>query len=164
MKTEEIYNSVLDTVAAVMDEVRDDILAQMEGKGINASGRTSASLGVRRYEGGIRLGFFADGERIAPTETLEVGRPGGNVPKGFTAILYQWSIDKGIPFEKDSRRRSFAYLLGRRIQREGTLRHSNPTDVYSTAVTVGLEKIKARIASELKAKVTAALHDELINR
>lgn len=160
-QAEIIYNSVIDAVAEELERVKADILANMEAKDINASGRTSRSIGVQRYEAGVRLGIFPDGERVAPMETLEVGRPGGPVPRGFAAILYQWSIDKGIPFAKDSDRRSFAYLLGRRIARDGTIRFHVPQDVYTTAVANGVERIKKRIAADLKIKVTEALHNEL---
>lgn len=162
MKTkEDIYNSVIDAVVEELERVKADILANMEAKDINASGRTSRSIGVQRYEAGVRLGIFPDGERVAPMETLETGRPGGPVPRGFTAILYQWSLDKGIHFAKDSDRRSFAYLLGRRIAREGTIRFHVPQDVYTTAVNAGIERIKKRIATDLKVWVTENLHNQL---
>lgn len=110
-----------------------DIRNNMENKGINASGRTSASLKVESYENGIRL--ISSGENIAPFGTIEVGRKGGKVPKGFAQILYQWSIDKAISFDKDRERRTFAYLLARKIAREGTDRNRNPrADIYSEVI------------------------------
>jgi hypothetical protein len=71
--------------------------------------------------------------------------------------LVQWSRDKGIGFGSERERRSFAYLLGRRIAREGTLRHRSPVDVYTTIVTDTAEAVKA----DLKVMVTELIHEEL---
>ena len=155
------FDKMKDEIVAILEQAKAEIQGRMESEGINASGRSSASFSVEPYDGGVRLVYGGAG--TAPLPTLEVGREGGNVPKGFTDILVQWSIDKGIPFElsktgKDTRRRSFAYLLGRRIQREGTLRHKQPVDVYTTAVMDAVDKVEESLA----VAVTRFIHKQLI--
>ena len=146
-----------DDIIRILEAAKDAIQQNMATEGINATGNTSASFRVERYDGGVRLVMGGTEEKTAPLATLEVGRPGGPVPKGFTQILYEWSIAKGIPFDKDSRRRSFAYLLGRRIQREGTLRHMQPVDVYTTIVLDVADRVKADAVKS----ITTAIHQQL---
>ena len=55
----------------------------------------------------------------APFSVLEEGRDPGKLPYDFISILEKWSIDKGLQFSSPQERRSFAYLLGRRIERSG---------------------------------------------
>lgn len=151
-----IYNSIIDTVANIMEAVKAEIQTQMRSKGIDASCRTSASLRVERYESGVRLVMGPVGE-AAPLATLEVGRQGGKVPRGFTDIIEQWSIDKGLRFPEEGDRRRFSYLTARKIAREGTRRHKKPVEVYSDAVSRGTEEIKKLVAAE----VTQYIHEGL---
>lgn len=165
----EIYNSVLDRVEAILNEARDSIRAEMASKGINATGNTSKSFRVERYDGGIRLVMGGESYRTAPLETLEVGRPpGGNVPGGFRmtkagvldvsntfkAILVEWAKAKGIADFGWGR----ATMLGRRIAAEGTLRHKSPVNVYSQAVFDARNKI----VQEVSVFMTDKVHNELI--
>ena len=134
-------NELKKQIGVILIVAMADIRNNMENKGINASGRTSSSLKVESYDKGIRL--VSSGENIAPFGTLEVGRKGSKVPKGFAQILYQWSIDKAISFDKDRERRTFAYLLARKIAREGTERHRNPrTDIYSEVIKKVVQDIE----------------------
>lgn len=123
-----------------LELLRQEIVTSIESHGITASGRTQRSLEVVKYDNGVKL-IAAAGDR-APLDTLEIGRDGGKVPRHFTDILEQWSRDKGIGFSSDRERRTFAYLLGRRIAEKGTLRHYKHVDVYSTAVEQAVEDIK----------------------
>lgn len=164
----EIYNSVLDRVEAILNEARDTIRAEMASKDINATGNTSKSFRVERYDGGIRLVMGGESFPTAPLETLEVGRPGGNVPGGFRmtkagvldvsntfkAILIQWAKDKGI----DDFGWGRATMLGRRIAAEGTLRHNSPVNVYSQAVTDAV----AKISDAVTVMVTKKIHDNVL--
>lgn len=151
-----IYNSIIDTVANILEAVKAEIQTQMRSKGIDASGKTSASLRVERYENGVRLFMGPVGE-AAPLATLEVGRQGGKVPRGFTDIIEQWSIDKGLRFPEEGDRRRFSYLTARKIAREGTRRHEKPVEVYSEAVSRGAEEINKLVAAE----VTQYIHEGL---
>lgn len=156
-------------VVAILAKARDDVRANMQAKGINASGRTSASIIVRETETGVQLVGGKPGQHIvsgqprgvdvmaddtAPIPTLEIGRPGGSVPKGFYYILKQWTRDKGLPFAKESERQTFAYFLAKRIAREGTRRHEMPEDVYTTPAKEAAQAIQRDfgllVATEIK--------------
>ena len=150
-----IYNSIIDEVVNILLDVRVEIQSNMESKGINASGRTSRGMQVQRYESGVRL--VLTGDDVAPLATLEVGRAGGRVPMGFTDIIEQWSREKGLTFANEKDRRSFSYFTARKIAREGTERHKMPVDVYSDAVTRGVDKIKQLV----NAQVTQYVHQNL---
>lgn len=142
-------------ITKVLSQTRDEIRANMASKGINASGRTSAAIVVEQGSGSIRLVKKAG--RNAPLSTLEIGRPGGNVPGGFRTtkagkrdvsnafkyILIEWAKAKGIAdFGWGA-----ATMLGRRIAAEGTLRNKNHVDVYSTPVKNATERLKSDIRS-----------------
>lgn len=158
-----IYNSIIDTVANILEEVKVEIQRQMQSKNINASGRTSAGFAVQRYEAGVRL--VLGGDKVALLATLEVGRRGVmqdaslKVPKGFTDIIEQWSIDKGLQFPTDGDRRSFAYLTARKIYRQGTHRREQSVDVYSEAVNRGVEQVRKLVAAEVTKYIHTSLND-----
>jgi len=136
MDIEQVKRQVSERLQAAVSEIQ----ASMAANGVNASGRTSASVRVRTTERGVQL--VAGGGDAAPFGTVEVGRAGGKVPAGFAAILEQWSRDKGLQFDTERERRSFAYLLGRKIAREGTERHRQPIDVYSGIVKVAADDVR----------------------
>lgn len=95
--------------------------------GQKASGRTISSLRVEiTSDGGIVWGR-------KPFATLETGRKGGKVPRGFYKIIYDWIIDKGLIFEKP---KSVAYLIARKIKREGSklYRDGGRDDIYSKEI------------------------------
>lgn len=145
----ELVNS---KVIDALEKAADTIKANMEAEGINASGRTSGSIHVEVYEGGARI--VQGGQNTAPLSTLETGRPGGKVPAGFTDILKQWSIDKGISFADEDERSAFAYFLARRIAREGTLRSSSPKDIYTSTVQKCANDIAYIITDSIKSIIT----------
>ncbi len=151
---EDTKKRVSERLTAAVSEIQ----ASMQANGVNASGRTSASFHVETTDSGVRL--VAGGEDTAPVATLEVGRKGGNVPAGFAGILEQWSRDKGLVFETESRRKSFAYLLGRKIAREGTQRSKEPQDVYSSIVQQAADDVSGMIVEQLTSVITGnVLHD-----
>lgn len=149
---EEIYKDVEDRLNRLAAEIR----SEMESNGINASHRTERALGVYRYDGGVRL-VIGSGE-VAPLETLEVGRPGGRVPKGFYQIIKQWSWDKGIAFASEKERSTFAYFLSRKIAREGTLRNKQPEDVYSSATRVAVRDLRILLRQNYEKIITNQIH------
>lgn len=154
-------------IVRVLTQCRDEIRANMASKGINASGRTSKAFEVRRYKGGIML--VLAGSEHAPLETLEIGRPGGNVPGGFRTtkagikdvsnvfkyMLVQWAAEKGIPDFGWGQ----ATMLGRRIAEKGTLRHSNPEDVYSTPVGKAEDELRGDIRASIAGQIYAVLRN-----
>ena len=139
-------------VAERLSQAVAEIQAAMASGNINASGRTSASFRVVETEEGLQL--VGGGKDTAPIATLEVGRRPGNVPAGFTDILEQWSRDKGLQFDTESKRKSFAYLLGRKIAREGTQRYREPQDVYSSITRQAADDIGEIIKSTLASVIT----------
>lgn len=140
---------ILSECQTILERAKAAIQAQMEYQGVNATGNTSRSFRVERYEGGVRLVMGGTEYPTAPLQTLEVGRPGGAVPRGFTDILEEWSRAKGLSFSTDRERRSFAYLLGRRIAREGTLRNLNNIDVYSSIITDAANSVTADVINSI---------------
>lgn len=143
----------------ILEKAREDIVANMEAKDINATGRTAASFRVERYDGGVRL--VMGGENTAPLQTLEVGVAPEEAHKNMqtlVAVLYEWSKAKGIQFDKEGRRRSFAYLLGRRIQQKGTLRHMSPEDVYTSIVLQVADDVRIQATAE----ITQFIHKGII--
>lgn len=128
-----------------LEQLRKDIQARMAEEGVNASGRTSSSLRVVRYDGGVKL-VSAEGA-TAPIPTLEVGviPLGDKAPSNFAGILYDWSKEKGLAFESEQDRWGFAFALKDKIRREGTLRHKSHIDVYTTLVNECVDELKANI-------------------
>lgn len=124
-----------------LEDLRKRIISNIDSTGRRASGRTSGSMHTDVSENrGILFG------RIA-FETLETGRKPGKVPAGFYQIIKQWVIDKGISFDSQSERNSFAYLVSRKIAREGTqlYRRGADTDVYTAEVPETISRIKDRV-------------------
>lgn len=79
--------------------------------------------------------------------TTETGRRGGKVPAGFRHIIYQWSLDKGIPFDKDYKRKSFAWCVAQKIAKNGTLQHrvGKRTDIYTDVVDKLVKELQAGV-------------------
>ena len=115
--------------------------------GQKASGRTISSLRVEiTSDGGIVWGR-------KPFATLETGRKGGKVPRGFYKIIYDWIIDKGLIFEKP---KSVAYLIARKIAREGTQLHRDGgrDDIYSKEIERTTEIIMEKVFGIFERDVT----------
>lgn len=147
-------------IVTILTQCRDEIRANMSAKGINASGRTSRAFKVVQRKDGIALildrsqrieipceprGIGSVFARVAPLETIEIGRGGGKVPRGFYYLIKQWSRDKGIQFGSESERQRFAYFTARKITREGTRRHTTHVDVYSTPVNKAVDMLRKNI-------------------
>lgn len=114
--------------------------------GQKASGKTIASMHVESSDdGGVLFGRKAFG-------TLETGRRGGRVPKGFYHIILQWVRDKGIQVEKP---KTFAYFVAKKIAREGTslFRQGGRDDIYSNEIPKTTDSVLSRITGLLGASV-----------
>lgn len=145
-------------IAQRLEDLRVEIVASIEDKGITASGRTQRSLEVHTDESSVSL-VSARGSH-APIRTIEIGRPAGNVPGGFRttkagkrdvsntfkAILVEWAKDKGmVGFGWGA-----ATMLGRKIAEQGTARHRNNVDVYSTAVRKAADDIYKLVNDDVR--------------
>ena len=124
----------MELVSSELEALKQRIIENHRSAGQVASGRTIASLKVEMTEdGGVLWGRSAFG-------TLETGRKGGKVPAGFWKIIRQWMDDKGIQVEKPD---SFAYLVARKIAKEGTqlFRNGGRSDIYSPEVKDTVERV-----------------------
>ena len=133
-------------VTHALEGARDSIRANMQTEGVNASGRTSASLRVEERKNSIVLVIGGDRStygRTAPLETLEIGSRPGVRGDWFKSIIHQWTIDKGMTFESESHRWAVSTVIARNIEEGGTGRYKNPIIVYSDVV----EKTSADIRS-----------------
>lgn len=161
-------------ILRVLNQAKAEIQANMASKGINASGRTSRGFKVEQYAGGIRLvlahdetaqvkceprGFGSVTVGTAPLSTLEIGRPGGNVPRGFYYMIKQWTRDKGLVFGTESERQTFSYFTARKIMKRGTQRNTRHEDVYSTP----LQKAKTEIYNDIRAAIRGQLKTATTN-
>lgn len=129
-----LRDKVMELVASELEALKQRIIENHRNAGQVASGRTIASLKVEITEdGGVLWGRSAFG-------TLETGRKGGKVPAGFWKIIRQWMDDKGIQVEKPG---SFAYLVARKIAKEGTqlFRNGGRSDIYSPEVKDTVERV-----------------------
>jgi hypothetical protein len=143
-------------IAQILLQAREQIRANMAAKGINASGRTSASLQVVQRGSKIAL-IKAEGQN-APFGTLQYGRAGGRVPAGFYEILKQWSRDKGLSFSNEQERGTFAYFLARKIAREGTERHRLPrNDIYDKPLEKAVDGVRKEARKYILGSIKAAL-------
>lgn len=162
-------NTLEADIIRILNETKDQIRANMQSRGVNASGRTSASIRVEQYDGGVRLVGGLDarhdiqdspniyGSDTAPIPTLEFGRVGGKVPKGFYYIIRQWTKEKGLQFADEQERNTFAYFVARKIAREGTKRAYNNQDIYSTPTQIAKERINDLLQASLSNTIRAAI-------
>lgn len=135
-----------------LERLKEDIRSTMAQKGINASHRTERAFNVVRYDGGVKL-VLGSGD-VAPLETLERGTPPRQWDVSFIAVIKKWSIEKGISFGSERERNSFAYFASKKIAREGTKRHTNNEDVYSTATRRAAEDLKSIVVAQYKRILT----------
>lgn len=143
-------------VVEILEAAKLAIQQNMESEGINASGKTSASLEV--YEHSTVVGLA--NSNSVPFETTEQGRPPGNVPKNFTEIIYQWHKDKGLNWgeEKEARKIAGAVAWGK-IRRfgygrpSGTIFGSEKKDVYSPVIEKVREKLEVDLKNEIEVEI-----------
>lgn len=135
-------------IGTILQSAADSIKAKMAEKEINATGRTSRSIKVKRIAAGFALGKFPEGEQTAPIKTIEIGRPGGKVPKYFKYIIWDWMEAKGIASgdPKEDARRAGAIAYGKYgIKNIGTRRHRKHEDVFSSIVEDTANEIRVKV-------------------
>ena len=162
-------NALEQQILDILKQARDEIRVNMDARGVNASGRTSASVRVEKYDKGFRLiggtngthpvtdyprwKGTADAADTAPIPTLEFGRGVSTktppVPRAFYYIIRQWTRDKGLNFSSETERSTFAYFLSRKIAREGTERARNHIDIYSTPVMNAKDRINVAVKTNV---------------
>lgn len=143
--------TIEENILRILHNAEAKIRANMDAKNINASHRTERSLRVEQSDSHIQL--VIGGDKTAPAETLEIGRPGGNVPRGFYHIIKQWTYDKGLSFTSERERSTFAYFTANKIAAKGTLRHKHHEDVYSTIVNDAVRELENMIGLSVSGSI-----------
>lgn len=150
----EIKSEVKTILEGIMTSSRNSIASAIVSEGANASGRTIASLHSEVVEDEEGMSARLYGRQAF--HTLERGRAGGRVPRGFRHIIRQWMIDKGIDMGGDTRNNSFAYFVARKIALEGTklYRRGGRTTIYTPAIDTATTLLsqKRHLISELLIK------------
>lgn len=97
-----------------LQQIRKEIIIEAEAQKRIASGKTSQSLEPEATDTkGILYGLIS-------ANVWETGRKSGKGP--HSSVIYQWMQDKGIfQAEKESKKRSIAFLISRKIAQSGTL-------------------------------------------
>lgn len=139
---------ITDELQRLAQRISDNI----ERNGQRASGKTQASLEV-----------VDDGDAVAllgrkAFGTLERGVPplGDKIRlRSFAGILYRWAHDKGISFEDDRERWSFAFAVAKKIKKDGTqlFRDKGRTDVYSNEIPKTINNIARKLADEVVLRI-----------
>lgn len=130
------------SILQILTNTQTKIRANMQAAGINASGRTSASIQVRKTADGYAL--VGGGGKAAPLQTLEIGRPPGKIPYNFAEILKEWANAKGLDINP--------WAVAMTIKHYGTERWRDPSkrrDIYSTPSRQAAEELQSTISGVL---------------
>ncbi|ALM49337.1 hypothetical protein AMR72_10790 [Flavobacterium psychrophilum] len=117
-------------LATEFEALKNELIAKYDELGMRASGRWAESLSVEVSDNGAELLQDEHGEQ------LENGRKPGKQPP--SEAIEQWLKDKGIAnrLEKNMTISSLAFLIARKIGREGWNRNTNGgTNLISSVVT-----------------------------
>lgn len=168
------YNEVL---VATLERIRAKIAANINSKGLKASGKTEASMfkadSIRLTDTGAQLvavgrGYF---------QSLELGRPAGRVPRGFAYIIRQWIIDKGlsvrmIPYRRQPSEgwqpkysveerslRAAAGAIAHNIAARGTrlYQQGGRSDIYTPVLEEETKRLEAEIGRIIANSIKQAL-------
>lgn len=131
----------------------EEIRRQMDIQGINASGRTSASLGYEVEPNHVTI--FAEGEH-APILTLQRGSGPhlNSEPEGFVEAIKKWVAIR-FASEDAERRDSIAWAVITKIRKEGTklwreTRESGlPRDVYTPALDTLADRFAEKVGENV---------------
>lgn len=146
----EIDNAIGQAMERALIACKDEIIARHLAAGQKASGATAASLSVVKV-GSMHYQLVQTGG--APLGTLDEGRKGGKIPKGFAAIVQKWADAKGISFPNVKEANRFARAVAFKIAKEGTQRSHAPVDIVGTPVENLRKSIAAEIAPIYKGEV-----------
>lgn len=147
--------------------LRDRIINNHIASGQRASGRTIESMTIETTAtSGVLFARRAVG-------TLETGRKGGVVPKGFNEIIRLWIMDKGIhaapiPYVREASSKwqpkytpeergymSLAGAIAHKIASEGTslYRQGGRKDIYSNEIMKTLKSLSDRLVGVVGLKI-----------
>lgn len=142
---------ITEKIKTILNSLADDIRQRMAENDENATYRTSKSFEVKESENKISL--VATAGNRAPIQTLEVGRPAGKRPP--IAPLEEWAEAKFGYVGKEAS--AVAWAVSTKIMKEGTNRHKNNVDIYSTPKEEAVAEIKKVLFAEIKNEIKSML-------
>lgn len=144
----DIEKVILDSLQSLKAEIQQNI----DTTGKTASGKAKREIEIVREGDTYKL------IGVPYFNTLEEGREGGKVPKGFYYIIKQWAVDKGIFAATDRDLSRFAYFTSRKIANFGTeqYRLGKRNDIYTDSVN--------RYVDSLSNKIGIFYQKSIINR
>ena len=150
MRVEETMKATVGGTEDVGAECVASIQAAMAAANLNASGKTSASLGYQ--QGTWRLTVFADGEH-APFATLQNSvKPTPQGGDGFLPQILQWVKDKGLSVTQgprqtlESAQRAAAGAIYHSIWERGTRQTFPPRkDIYTPALDEAVDRFAEQV-------------------
>ena len=114
------------------ESIKDDLIKRHNELGMKASGLWESELNVEISESDSTTIATLSG--LNYTEQLVYGRKPGKFPP--IKAIEQWIIDKGIQLENNIKASSLAFLIARKIAKEGTKYFQNGgTDLIESVVT-----------------------------
>ncbi len=124
------------------ESLKEDLIQSYDSKGMRASGKWANELEVVVEENrGTLLG-------LEYSQQLETGRSSGKQPP--SSVIEQWIYDKGIDstIESNISVKSLAYLIARKIGREGWKRenHGGVELITQTITDKRLEEILSSVS------------------
>lgn len=154
-------------VVITLEQLRNTIIENHKRADQPASGFTISSMMIIETANGAKL----MGRRAF--HTLETGRGPGRVPYNFAAIIEQWIIDKGIPFEKKPYIRqpsdiwkprytpeergisSLAYAIAANIKKNGTklYQEGGRKDIFTEPINEAIPELKKKLAVIFKTEI-----------
>lgn len=170
--SEEIDNMMY----AALERIRAKIAANINGKGLRASGKTEKSMHIETSTYGMRL--VSVGRPYF--QSLELGRPAGRVPYNFVDIIRQWIIDKGIsvtliPYKRQPSERwqpkysvqerslrAAAGAIAHTIATRGTslYRKGGRNDIYSDVIADEVERLREEYVNFVYTSISSLLIDK----
>lgn len=123
-------NSTVQILSTEFEVLKNELIAKYDKLGMRASGQWAESLSVKLSENSAELLQESYGDQ------LDFGRKPGKQPP--SEAIEQWLKDKGIAarLEKDISISSLAFLIARKIGREGWNRKDHGgTNLISSVVT-----------------------------
>lgn len=136
--------SIAEILQSEFEDLKQELITQYDEQGMRASGNWPDTLEVEYIETSAKL----TGENY--TDQLEYGRrPGAQPP---SEAIEQWIKDKGIAsrIEGEISVSSLAYLIARKIAREGWKReeHGGVELITKVVTPERIQKILDRVGSE----------------
>lgn len=114
---------------------RHKTIAVYNGRPEYTTGQTSSTLRIVATERGFQLcGWKYAG-------SYDEGRQPGKMPP--RDVILAWAKAKGIQFESESKAKSWAFCVARKIGREGTLRYKTNADIFETPVNLMTERLQS---------------------